>query len=248
VVLLHGFGASAYSFRDLGAELGRTRRVVAIDLNGFGYTERPVEPAAYGLDGQLDLVRGVVDALGMRRIDVVGHSYSGYLAMRLARKDPQRVRRLVLISPALELEVAPESIVRSKALRTVVYPLLRGVLSSPKLTRSIFESAYHRLDAFPIEVSEEYRRRLLVEGLGHAYRGFGGQLDEFARDRVAPGDLDHPVLVLAAREDNIIPLESLRQQLDGSDVPLEIIEDSGHSSPEEQPEEVALRILNFLGR
>lgn len=246
ILLLHGFGASAYTFRELGPLLGETRRVVAVDLNGFGYTERPEEAESYSFDGQLDMVRGVMQQLGMQQPDIVGHSYSGYLAMRLAETTPDQVGRLVLISPALEMQVAPDSIVQSRFARAAVYPLLRGYLSSPRRTRSIFESAFYQKEVFSDEVAAEYRRRLLVEGLGHAYRGFGANLNQFKEDGVKLGSLKVPVMVLAGRHDQIIPLETTREQVRGSGTLMEVLENSGHSSPEEQPEEVASLILDFV--
>jgi pimeloyl-ACP methyl ester carboxylesterase len=75
VVLLHGFGGSTYSWREVMPELARSYRVVAIDLNGFGYTERPKSRESYTREGQGKLVLGVLDALGIDRAHIFGHSY-----------------------------------------------------------------------------------------------------------------------------------------------------------------------------
>src|SRR4030095_16933166 len=56
VVLIHGFGASAYSWRQVMPVLAESYRVVAVDLNGFGYTQRPKSPASYTREGQEKLV------------------------------------------------------------------------------------------------------------------------------------------------------------------------------------------------
>src|SRR5882724_11671313 len=88
VVLLHGFGASTYSWRKVIPALSASHRVVAIDLNGFGYTERPKERAAYTREGQVALVLGVMDALGIDRAHIAGHSYGGGLSLYLATIHP----------------------------------------------------------------------------------------------------------------------------------------------------------------
>ncbi len=62
VVLLHGFAASSYSFRKLGPLLAKHFEVQALDLNGFGFTERPRTVDAYGLPAQAELVRQVAVA------------------------------------------------------------------------------------------------------------------------------------------------------------------------------------------
>ncbi len=249
VILIHGLGSSTYSFRELGPRLGRSRQVVAIDLNGFGFTERPEAEGAYALDGQLDLVVGTMDALGIRRADVVGHSYGGYLAMRLAHEHPERARRLVLVSPALNMDVAPDSFIRSPVLRQMVYPGFRLLVSDRDRFGQLLSRAYHRQDLLTDELVGEYQRRILVEGLGRAYRGFGSSLDSLQKDRVELSDLRQKVLVVAGRHDRVVPVESieiaLRDQPDH--VRFEVLEHSGHSAPEEQPDLLGRRIERFFG-
>lgn len=249
-VLLHGLGSSTYGFRELGPRLGRSRRVVALDLNGFGFTERPKEASAYSLDGQVDLVRGTMDHLGIREADVVGHSYGGYLAMRLAAEHPRRVRRLVLVSPALNMDVAPAGFIRSGLLRGAVYPGFRLLVSDEDRFAALLSRAYHRKEVLTREVIAEYQRRLLVEGLGRAYRGFGDSLETLGEQRVRLEDLDQPLLVVGSRQDEVVPLESLRAGLAGAPARtrLAVIEDSGHSVPEEQPQVLTAEIEDFLRR
>ena len=250
LVLLHGLGTSAFTFRELGPILGKKRRVVAIDLNGFGLTERPDAVEAYSLAGQANMVRGVLDELGIREADWVGHSYSGYLSMRIARDSPERVRRLVLVSPALRMEVAPDSFIRSRMLREAVYPGLRLILNDKRRFRRLLEPAYHRKEVLTDDVLEIYRRQLLIEGLHDAYRGFGESLDDLSRDRVEISEIGAPVRVIAGRHDAIIPLDALKTSLADSKgrVELRVLESSGHSAPEEQPEALAREISDFLDR
>jgi 2-hydroxymuconate-semialdehyde hydrolase len=100
VVLVHGFGASTYSWRKVVSEIARTRRVIALDLSGFGYTERPRDPARYTRDAQVALILGVMDALGVERAHLVGHSYGGALGLRLAALHPERLNSLLLVDSA----------------------------------------------------------------------------------------------------------------------------------------------------
>ena len=101
VVLLHGFGGSSWSWRHLMPALARRHRVIAPDLNGFGWTQRPREVAAYSYAGQAAMVLGVLRELGVERFHVIGHSYGGGLALWLAARHPERVRSLVLVSSVL---------------------------------------------------------------------------------------------------------------------------------------------------
>jgi 2-hydroxymuconate-semialdehyde hydrolase len=222
--------------------------VVAVDLNGFGFTERPRDAEAYTLDGQVELVRRVMARLDLGRADVVGHSYGGYLAMRLARDHPQRVRRLVLISPALNMQVPASGVLRSAVFRQAAYPLFRLLVSDRDRFARLLARAYHRQELLDGVRIWEYQRRLLVEGLGPAYRGFGESLESLGDDPVRLSELDVPLLVVGARHDAVVPLASLRIALrkDGAVAPLEVLDHSGHSAPEEEPERLAELVGRFL--
>ena len=90
LVLLHGFGESTLAFAPVMPELAKRFAVVAIDLNGFGFTERPKDRASYTLAGQERLVLGVLDRLGLERVRLAGHSYGGGLALYLTHASDGR--------------------------------------------------------------------------------------------------------------------------------------------------------------
>jgi 2-hydroxymuconate-semialdehyde hydrolase len=99
VLLLHGSGpgATAYAnWRLTMPVLAREHTVIAPDLVGFGQTPAP-DGYVFSRDAWVDHALGVLDALGVDRVDVVGNSYGGAIALGLAIRAPQRVRRLVLM-------------------------------------------------------------------------------------------------------------------------------------------------------
>lgn len=99
VLLIHGSGpgVSAWAnWRLLLPELSRQARVIAPDMVGFGFTERP-SGQRYDMDAWVTQALGLLDALGLSRVDLVGNSFGGALALALAIRHPQRVRRLVLM-------------------------------------------------------------------------------------------------------------------------------------------------------
>jgi lipase len=101
VVCLHGVSAHGRRFRRLAEERLASRfRVVAPDLRGHGRSEW--EPPWTTATHLADLVE-TLDALGVRRAAFVGHSYGGRLALELAAHDPDRIERLVLLDPAIQL-------------------------------------------------------------------------------------------------------------------------------------------------
>lgn len=99
VLLIHGSGpgVSAWAnWRLVMPALAERARVIAPDMAGFGYSERPAG-FAYGLDAWVRQAVGLLDALGIARADLVGNSFGGGLALALAIRHPERVRRLVLM-------------------------------------------------------------------------------------------------------------------------------------------------------
>lgn len=110
VLLIHGSGpgVSAWAnWRLLMAPLAERARVIAPDMVGFGYSERP-EGFAYGMDAWVRQAVGLLDALGIERADLVGNSFGGGLALALAIRHPERVRRLVLMgSVGVPFELTP---------------------------------------------------------------------------------------------------------------------------------------------
>jgi len=99
VLLIHGSGpgVSAWAnWRLVMPALARRARVIAPDMAGFGYTERP-QGFPYGMDAWVRQAVGLLDALGLERADLVGNSFGGGLALALAIRHPERVRRLVLM-------------------------------------------------------------------------------------------------------------------------------------------------------
>jgi len=247
LLFLHGFAASAYSFHRLTPHLSRDFRTVAIDLNGFGFSERPSAADAYTIEGQVETVLAAADYLDLRRFHVVGHSYGAAVAIRLARTAPERTSSLILVSPAPESE-PPPAIWQSPPGRLLAYGMTRAVLSRPETFRSILAEAYHRDEVLTPQVAESYRARLLVSGLPDAFRGFSHALSSSNGLDLRLPEVVPPVLVFAGKHDAIVPLEWCRTVAES--VPsgqLVVLEESGHSAPEEQPEEMAESIHDFLG-
>ncbi|HHX6895845.1 TPA: alpha/beta fold hydrolase [Pseudomonas aeruginosa] len=98
-LLIHGSGPGVTAWanwRGIIPQLAQTRRVIAPDMLGFGYSERPAD-GKYSQARWVEHAIGVLDALGIQQADIVGNSFGGGLALALAIRHPERVRRLVLM-------------------------------------------------------------------------------------------------------------------------------------------------------
>jgi pimeloyl-ACP methyl ester carboxylesterase len=100
VVLLHGWGASLYTFRHAFEPLAaRGFRAIAADLRGFGLSDRPSYENSYHLKAYLEDLDALVDSLGRGPVSLIGHSMGGGLSLHYALSRPERVTALALINP-----------------------------------------------------------------------------------------------------------------------------------------------------
>lgn len=101
VVCVHGWGCSVYSYRLLMPLLAAHGfRAVAMDLQGHGLSDKPADAGLYTLDELVRSVLDTMDALGVQRATMVGHSMGGPICARLAVVQPERVTGLALLAPA----------------------------------------------------------------------------------------------------------------------------------------------------
>ena len=116
IVLVHGITSSSLSWIRVAPRLGQRARIIAVDLKGHGDSDRPAE--GYRHADQADEVAGLVQALGLRSIRLVGHSWGGAICALLASRNSLPVRRVVLEDPAIAVGGPPEQ--RQQTIRNYV--------------------------------------------------------------------------------------------------------------------------------
>lgn len=244
VVFVHGFGASAYSWRKVTPELVGYR-TIALDLNGFGYTERPHGLEPYTRDGQVELIRGVLDRLGLQRVHLVGHSYGGAIVLTFADRYPERLRSLTVIDSARPdyPETRRRTIARWRPALDLYLRL--WALHYRSIRKALEHSVWDDSLVTP-NLVEAYLERLRIEGAARAYYGVTAPAPE-PREMVRLDRLEMPILVLWGVEDPLIPIAKGRHAT--AQVPCHrfvAIPDSGHLPMEEQPEAVVRALKSFL--
>ncbi len=245
VLLVHGFGGSTYSFRHVLPALADSFRVVALDLAGFGWTERPRQMEAYTLEGQARLVLGVADALGIHSFHLVGHSYGGGISLWIAAHHPDRLRSLTLVDSTLPAYSAARRR-RFAAVRPLVSVFLRTFALRPSFIRRGLERSVHDPALVTDEVVHEYLRRLAVEGAVDAYRGLTAPLRGPA-PQVDLAALRLPTLVLWGADDPLLAAhygERAAQKIPGAR--FVAIPECGHLPMEERPEAFLAALVPFL--
>ncbi|GAB3398704.1 alpha/beta fold hydrolase [Amycolatopsis echigonensis] len=210
VLLIHGSGpgVSAWAnWRLALPELAKRHRVLAPDVLGFGYTERP-EAAVYDAESWLDHLVGFLDALGLDRVSVVGNSFGGSLALRLATRCPDRVHRLVLMgSVGVHFPITP-------GLEAVW-----GFEPSVENMRRLLDVFAHDPRFATDELAELRYRAATRPGVHEAY---AAMFPPPRQDKVAamavPEDaiaaLPHETLLVHGRDDQVIPPSTSHRLLD----------------------------------
>jgi pimeloyl-ACP methyl ester carboxylesterase len=247
VVLLHGFGGSAYSWRYVTTALADEFELIAVDLNGFGYTERARRAAPYTVAGQLGLVLGVMDAIGLDSAHVAGHSYGGALATHLAWRHPKRVRSLVLVDAA-GADYPWERRYASAAITPLTYLFVRTRAIKRDAVVLGLERSFADDSQITPELVDAYYDRIRIEGVSRAFRGLTAPTSE-PRELPDLARLDLPVLLVWGAEDELILPEAAREV--AAILPraeLEVLDGVGHIPLEESPDALAELMRRFLAR
>jgi pimeloyl-ACP methyl ester carboxylesterase len=243
LVLLHGLNGSTFGFRLLMPYLTPHFRTIALDLMGFGYSDR-LQHRDYSLGAQARLVAGFLDALGIAKASVLGHSLGGAVAMHLALEFPERVDRLILVSSASDSETR-RGLRSSRLVRPLLPVVAAFTVQNQRFRRMSLRSACYDPAFVTPEMIEGYMAPTRVRG---HLRALGSLMVDRRKDPpLDPSAISQPVLIIWGAADRWLPAphgERLRALIPNSQ--MTIIENAGHLVLEEQPEESARAVVDFL--
>ena len=253
IVLLHGFGASSLTWKEVLEPLSSIGFVVAYDRAAFGFTERPTtfgEVNPYSSPGQLQVIDELVSKYGQgKEVVILGHSAGGALALGYALDHPEKVQKLILEAPAVYgTGGAPSWLnwVFDIPQLDHLGPLAVSSIASSGL--QILDQSYYNKDLITDQVVANYTAPLNVIGWERAFWEFNKapraldlveRLDQLSVDTlIITGDTDE----IVATADSV----RLNGELPGS--ALEIIAESGHLPNEEKPLEFVEAVIRFLAK
>ena len=252
IVLLHGFGASAFSYKDVLEPMGELGYVIAYDRAAFGFTERPTswEINPYGIEGQLAVLDQLIDQFGKdKEVFVLGHSAGGNIAAAYAVDNPEKVDGLILFAPAvLTTGGAPGFLNFLFDIPQLNHlgPLLVSTIATSGL--DILYESYFDQDKITDQVLAGYTAPLKVKGWEKAFwefnkaprnSGVGERLEEISM----------PTLVITGDTDTIVPTADsvmVSERISGAE--LVKISQTGHLPNEEKPQEFASAVIEFIDR
>ncbi|MBV9240990.1 MAG: alpha/beta hydrolase [Acidobacteria bacterium] len=238
VILIHGYTASLYSWHRSAPRIAEHGfRVIAVDLVGFGYSDKP-RHFEYTIDAQARMITRFMDRLGIGQATLVGCSYGGAIAATIALDSPERIDKLVLVDAVINDDLKSHPILRLASvpgLGEVVTPFLADsrALMRWRMSGTLAPANHHmitddRVDAIlrPLHAADGHHSLLATSRNWHGAR--------ITRDA---HHITQPTLIVWGEEDSVIPIRdgyALRDSIPGSR--LMVIKNCGHVPQEEQAE------------
>ena len=250
VLLIHGFGASSYSWRHIIAPLAQKYRVITLDLKGFGESPKPRDDL-YSVYEQARLVRNFILENDLQHVHIIGHSYGGGVALvasvYLAASHPNLQNSLVLIDSIAYPQDLPDFV---EVLATpVLGPLVIYTIPDTIQVKSLLKKVYFNDALIPQSAIDHYADNLdkpnaKYATLATARQMLPADLQQFS-DNYA--NLTIPTLIIWSKNDEIVPLaigERLHADLPNSK--MVVFNDVGHAIQEEQPSLLLPYLQQFL--
>lgn len=233
LVFIHYWGGSRRTWSEVIARLSNRFRCIAVDLRGWGKSDRPVDD--HSLFAQADDVQAVIEALKVKDLVLVGHSMGGKIAQILAGRRPDGLGAVVLVAPAPPTAlIVPDA---QKQSMLVSYTTPEGIRDALKV-----------ISQRPLTIAQ--RLQVTEDSLGGAEAAkvawlSGGMALDISKETAS---ITAPVCVIVGSADQVEKEAALREAL----LPLVphakfvTIEGVGYLSPLEGPDEVAGAISDFL--
>jgi pimeloyl-ACP methyl ester carboxylesterase len=242
VILLHGFGSSLETWEPWARRLSGRFRVIRFDLPGFGLTG-PDPTGDYSDTRSAAVIAALMDQLDLSRASLVGNSLGGRIAWTFAALHPDRVAKLVLVSPdgfaspGFEYGKTPKT---PLMMRLLPYTLPRAMF------RMNLAAAYGRPSALSDATVTRYRDLMLAPGVRRAVLT---RLSQVKLKDPAPilATIEAPTLLLWGEKDAMIPISNAADYL--RDLPhatLVRLPDLGHVPFEEDPDASLAPVERFL--
>lgn len=248
VLLVHGLGATKASFLPTVGALADRHRVIALDLPGFGDSDKPFA-AGYNAPFFARSVVALMDALDLPSASLIGNSMGGRVALETGLQYPDRVERLVLLAPALAWlrgrpfapllrMVRPELGVMQLAPRAMVEPIVRRVVPGAEegwTAAGVDEFLRSYLEPRGRAAFYAAARSIYLDE-PHGPDGFWTRLP----------DLQAPSLFVWGHHDHLVPLSFARHVRDALPAARHLELDCGHVPQFERPTVVHDAIARFL--
>jgi haloalkane dehalogenase len=247
ILLLHGFPTSSFLYRNVAPYLVEHGQVIALDLPGFGQSDKPLE-ASYSFRYFGRILTQFVEALQLEQVGLVVHDLGGPIGLHWACQQPERIAKLALLNTLVYPEFSWAVIAFTLGLKM---PLVKQWLASPSGLKAAMRLGMTHPDKLTPEVLEgvqvpfrtpQARQALLKAGAGlhpDGFRDIAKRLPSF----------QIPVRIIYGERDRVLPDVAATMQRVRRDLPhaqVTALPNCGHFLQEDSPDEVGQLLAAFF--
>ena len=242
IILIHSIGQSLYTFRELITWLSGSFRVTALDLVGFGYSDKPYY-FDYTMDEMADFIDRFMSELGINTANFFGFSMGAGYVINFAKRYPERVERLVLMCPG---GITPDMPISVRMLQSGLFGGIASKLYNLKSVEKMLNECFFDLTNLTDDLLVEYYRPASTPDCRRVVRAcIANYDDEGILNSLR--DVGAETLLLWGNEDKWHPTEMsdiFRNVL--PNVTYNLVRNAGHLAHEEKAEKVAHLIKTFI--
>ncbi|WNB93000.1 alpha/beta hydrolase [Bacillus sp. NEB1478] len=243
VVLVHGFLSSTISFRKLLPYLTEYYNVIALDLPGFGQSEKSTT-FIYRLCNYGQLIIDFLDKLNIKDAILIGHSMGGQISMHAAKKAPARIGKLILLGCCSYVKKASHPLIVCSYLPLFTWGMRNWI--QKKDVKKNLTAVLHDTALVTQELIDGYKKPIseaaFIDSLIRLLRQREGDMTSQELKEIT-----QPVLMIWGKEDKVMPVKTgYRLKRDLPNAELIVYEKCGHLLMEEKPDEISNEIIRFI--
>jgi pimeloyl-ACP methyl ester carboxylesterase len=255
ILFIHGLGGNLSHWLKQVNSLSSTYHCIAIDLPGYGYSDKEITTEKNQLDFYADVLHSFIEKKGLKKVTLAGHSMGGQIALITALQQPQNISRLVLVAPAgletfsaneaqLMMNATPASFFEKQEEPAIRYSFKQNFFEQPTDAEALIQDRIRMIRC------PDFKR--YTEAVS---AGIKGMLQHPVKDDL--GKLKLPVLIIFGKEDALIPNKLLHASLNRDEMLKEtllrmpqarlvMIPSAGHLVHFEKSQETTDAITSFL--
>lgn len=247
VLMLHGFPTSAYLYRNVMPEIAKTHRVIALDLPGFGQSDKSLS-VSYSFNFYTNLLSSLLAQLDIQKINLVVHDLGGPIGLHWSVRHPEKLQRLVLLNTLVYPKFSAAVVAFMIALQM---PLVKNWVTSASGIKAAMRFGVQNKHRIKEELLQQYqapfkeksaRKALIQSTINLSIKGFQEIAEKLPQ-------LTIPVRAIYGENDRILPKVAdtmQRVKKDLSQTTITAIPNCGHFLQEDEPELLGQLLSDFL--
>lgn len=247
IILIHGTGSSLHTFDNWSSKLSKNKRVVRMDLPGYGLTG-PFPDRNYSKNNYVSFIKLFLDTLKIKKCILAGNSLGGNIAWLFTTKFPSKVEKLILIDASGYPNKSKDIPIAFKFAQTPIVKNAFTYITPRFIAKKSVENVYADKSKVTTDLVDRYFELTLREGNRQAFVDrLANEPDPNQFEKIKT--IKQPVLILWGEQDMLTPVEMAYQfNKDLNNSTLTILKNVGHVPMEESPDESLEHVKQFLNK